>query len=305
MLSVYISFVIFAKLNNLIMLNFTLVSTKHLSSGMLFLDEDDYRAAMNIVAICSFVTGVRVIAFIMMSNHVHFVLMGSADEARFFIDKFKALYGKYFFNKYGVHEFMRRLGADLRALIIEDESLMRGIAYVHMNSVAANLTPSPFLYPWGTGATFFNPTSASGRRLQELSKRQQYRILRSRMDLPQQYVLGEAGYVLPHCYAEVEFVEKLFCSPSRYSYFLNTSSKARQRKEKDPAPSFADYVAKAVMENLVNSLFRTDKFDSLDFEKKADVLKQMHRRLNSDAKQLSRITGIRPEEIIEILDTFQ
>ena len=286
------------------MLNFILVTTKHLKSGVLFHDEDDYRAAMNIVAICAFVTGVRVISFILMSNHVHFVLMGSEAEGRIFIDKFKTLYGKYYFLKYGVHEYLRHLAVDFREVRIEDESLPRSIAYVQMNCGAANLVPSAFLYPWGTGQTFFSALPLTGQRLLNFSRRKQYRILRTRMDLPQDYLLGESGYILPLSYVEVQFVEQLFGSPSRYSFFLNTSSKAKLRLDKSRAPSFPDHIAKGVLDSLVLSLFRAPSFSILDANDKVEALTQLQRRLNLESKQLSRLSGIREEEIVQMLDTF-
>ena len=51
-----------------------LVTTEHLKKGLWFRDDEDYRVGMNYVAIASFVYGVMVLAFVLMSNHVHFVL---------------------------------------------------------------------------------------------------------------------------------------------------------------------------------------------------------------------------------------
>ena len=54
--------------------SFTLVSTDHLRSGMLFEDEDDFRAGMNIVAICSHLTKIKVLAFIPHAPAISFTL---------------------------------------------------------------------------------------------------------------------------------------------------------------------------------------------------------------------------------------
>lgn len=62
-----------------------------------------------------------------MSNHVHFVLEGTEEDARC------------------VREFLRGNGVDIRLLELEGESLERAIAYVQMNCVAANICMHPSL----------------------------------------------------------------------------------------------------------------------------------------------------------------
>ena len=55
-----------------------LLSTDHFEDSLWFRDEEDFKVAMNYVAIqavCS--PDVVVLAFILMSNHVHFVLLGT------------------------------------------------------------------------------------------------------------------------------------------------------------------------------------------------------------------------------------
>jgi REP element-mobilizing transposase RayT len=66
-----------------------LVTTEHLKKGLWFRDDEDYRVGMNYVAIASFVYGVMVLAFVLMSNHVHFVLYCTEEEARAFINEFR------------------------------------------------------------------------------------------------------------------------------------------------------------------------------------------------------------------------
>ena len=117
------------------MKRFFLISTNHLMDRLWFRDEDDFRMAMNYMAIAAFLSGVLVLAFILMSNHVHFVVCGNRERAELFINKFKQLYATYYQRKYGVREFLRRNGVDFREVRNEDESLERAIAYVLMNPV--------------------------------------------------------------------------------------------------------------------------------------------------------------------------
>lgn len=97
-----------------------LVTTDHLEDRLWFRVEDDFKAGMNLVAVQASLSDVIVLAFILMSNHVHFVLYGTREEVLAFIHGFKMRYARYLQLKYDLREFLRRNGVDLRE-IPEDE----------------------------------------------------------------------------------------------------------------------------------------------------------------------------------------
>ena len=131
-----------------------LVTTEHLKKGLWFRDDEDYRVGMNYVAIASFVYEVMVLAFVLMSNHVHFVLYCTEEEARAFINEFKADCSRHLALKYGVRDLLRRNRVVIERISPDDESFERALAYVQMNPPAANICLSPSGYPWGTGGVF-------------------------------------------------------------------------------------------------------------------------------------------------------
>lgn len=286
------------------MMNFFMITTASLKDRIWFRDSEDFHVAMNYVAIVAFTMNVNVLAFILMSNHVHFVIECDPLQAKAFIDRFKMLYSTWLRKKYGSVEFLRRVGVDISPVKIEDESLLRAIAYVQMNSVAANICPYPNMYSWGTGGVFFNPEEIRSTCLGSSSRRSQYELFHSRVDLPPEYIVGPDGYILPQSYVPVQFVEGLFRSAKRYLYFLNNSSKASKHLEKSPAPSFEDQVLIAACRNLVYSLFRAKSIDELSDPRKAELLSQMSRRFSADLNQLSRVTGIPYEQAARLLDTY-
>ena len=69
-----------------------LISSEHLETALWFRDEEDFVVGMNYVAVLSVVTGINILAFILMSNHVHFVLECTLEEAKLFFDRLKRLY---------------------------------------------------------------------------------------------------------------------------------------------------------------------------------------------------------------------
>lgn len=289
---------------NLTMKRFFLVTTDHLTDRLWFRDEEDFRVAMNYVAIVAFLTGCAVLAFILMSNHVHFVLMCSRREVEDFINRFKRLYAAYYQKKYGINELLRRNGVDIQELNPADESLEKAIAYVLMNCVAANICLEPSGYPWGTGNVLFNRQHLQGTRLGDLSGRSQIRLLRSNVKLPQDYLISPGGYVLPASYMSVKGLEEYFQTPNRLNYFLRTSSKARLRMEKKSAPAFQDQVILAACGNLCQSLFRVKTVADLSREQKSELLRQLCRRFSADINQVCRVTGIPYAEAARMLDSY-
>lgn len=179
-----------------------LLSTEHLEDGLWFRDTDDFKVAMSYVAL----EAIRceegsVLAFILMSNHVHFVLKGWREEIVNFINRFKTRYSHYYRGKYGVKEFLRGNGLDVKEIPYDDEAAERAVAYVLMNCVAAGICAHPSQYPWGTGALLFNQASPDGEPASSYSARALKRMLHSSCpDIPQEWIVGKDGYILPQNY---------------------------------------------------------------------------------------------------------
>lgn len=283
-------------------MEYYLVTTDHLQEGIWFKDDEDFKAGMNFAAICSLQSPVEILSFILMSNHVHFVLGCDRQSARDYIDSFKKSHAFYLFQKYRLKESLRRNKVDITRVGPEDESLERAIAYVQMNPVAANVCMTQEAYPWGTGASFFQIGAPSGEKLSSFSCRACHRMFHSKADIPADWELGENGIILPRCYVNVKEVERLFRTPKRMSYFLMASSKARKRMEMKELPSFRDQVIVSAAQDLCHSLFRSDNISDLEEKDQSEFLKQLRYRFSSDVKQLARVTGLSYERTSFLLD---
>lgn len=285
---------------------FFLVTTDHLSDRIWFKDDEDFKAAMNYIAAVKHDMDIIVLAFILMSNHIHVVLGCTREEAFSFITSLKRRYGVYYGIKYGAREFLRRNGVAIQALDTSAESLERAIAYVQMNCVAANICHHPSLYRWGTGRCFFRDSRVQGTRLETVSARKQYKLLHLKDKLPGQLILDNDGYIAPESYVSTAFVESLFRTPGRYSYFLQNSSKAKRRlpASEGNIPSFRDQSIISAMPDLCNSLFGKSRVSDLSEEETAEFIKQLRRRFSADVSQIGRITGLSYKDVVRYLDIF-
>lgn len=287
-------------------MTFFLITTDHLEDRLWFRDDEDFKTGMNYAATVAFLLGVNVLAFILMSNHVHFVLACSEAEALAFITEYKRLYSRYLNQKYRTSELLRRNGVDIQPLSLGDESLERAIAYVQMNCVAANICLNPADYAWGTGNCFFRTAPEKGRPLSTLSIRKKRMLLRSRVELPGNWMMGEGGYVLPASYGNVLFVERLFRTPGRMNYFLLNSSKAKRRLslKEERLPSFRDQVILAAIPDLCQTLFHQRSVKALTEEQLSALISQVRRRFSADVNQIARVTGLSVPEVARKLEGF-
>ena len=261
------------------MRKYYLVTTEHLKEGLWFRDENDFRAGMNFVAIQAYQSKVTVLAFILMSNHLHFVVQGRWADVKAFIDGIKSRYSKYLNHKYGTAEFLRRNKVTIEEVSTLNEGLEKAI---------------------------FNATKRSGKPLGSLSKRAKIRLLHCcKEGFPADWLVSEEGYILPESYVAVGFVERCYRRASRMNYFLVNSSKAKRKIQHadDRHPAFRDQVILAALPDLYRSLFGKQSFEELTLEEQTESLRQIQRRFCSNVHQIARVTGLTYEAAARMMDS--
>lgn len=285
-------------------MEFWLISTAHLEDRLLFKDSEDFKVGMNYVAVQAHKAGINMLAFILMSNHVHFVVEGDCAHAKSFVNGFKGEYSRFLWKKYGFREHLRENGVDIRPLPTDGEALEKAIAYVQMNCVAANICAHPVEYSWGTGGTFFSLSEKSGKSLGVYSARARIKLLHTKADLPESWVIFDDGYISPASYVSKDFVESKFRTPRRMNFFLQNSSKAKQRLEMGETclPAFSDQTILAALPDLCKSLFQKPDIKALNEDQLVELLRQIRFRFSSNVNQLARVTGLTYERAAELLD---
>ena len=284
-----------------------LLSTEHLEKALWFRDNEDFRVAMNYIAVqAAKHPEVVVLAFVLMSNHVHLVLYGTRSKVIAFITEFKRCYSIYYGRKYGVHEFLRENGVHIEEVTDENEGIEKAIAYVLDKPVAANICAHPSQYRWGTGNLYYNSEIKGFKRIGDLSARARSQILRTDCALfPGEWLIDEDGMILPSNYTNIKFVEQMFKSPRRMNYFLSNSSKAKTHFESmEGITSFTDQTVLNCLPDLVRSCFHKNTFGSLNSKEQSECVKQIRYRFNSDATQIARVCGISYEDAARLLDDF-
>lgn len=287
------------------MKKYYVVTTGKIENAVMFRDDEDFTAGMNYVAIvASRHPRVKVVAFILMSNHVHFVLIGAREDVEAFTLDFKVRYSLYFSRKYGVKGLLKRNKIDVREIETTPEAKEQIIAYVLMNCVAANICFQANQYPWGTGNIYFNPSRPVGRVLGSMSGREKERLFHTNdNNLPSNWIVSDEGVILPQNYVDVEIVESCFRTPKRMGFFLQNSSKAKKRLETDEnLPAFTDQAIIGILPQLYRSLFRKNSFQELRPEEQTELMRQIRSRFSANIHQIARVCGLTYAEATKKID---
>lgn len=287
------------------MKKYYVVTTGKIENAVMFRNDEDFTAGMNYVAIvASRHSRVKVVAFILMSNHVHFVLIGTREDVDAFTLDFKVRYSLYFSRKYGVKGLLKRNEIDVREIETTPEAKEQAIAYVLMNCVAANICFQANQYPWGTGNIYFNPSRPVGRVLGSMSGREKERLFHTNdNNLPSNWIVSDEGVILPQNYVDVEIVESCFRTPKRMGFFLQNSSKAKKRLEIDEnLPAFTDQAILGILPQLYRSLFRKNSFQELRSEEQTELMRQIRFRFSANIHQIARVCGLTYAEAAKKID---
>ena len=261
----------------------------------MFRDERDFVAGVNRIGICHLKTGVKVIAFVLMDNHVHFVLYASMLKCKEFITLYKQLTGIWIHVRYGLNDFLRHLPAEI-LLLDSEERLLNTIAYVDRNPVMAGYQFLATEYPWGSAKFMFKNVQSEGndRSLSLISRREQRRLLGTRFVLPDEWAIDDNGLVSPLYFMDMSQTESFFRTPARYSYFL--SKKLEGAVEQDFEHSLKTFVPDAelrvIVKRMVEEEYGEKEISALDVRARLAIARKLRYSYAAGIKQIARMVHL-------------
>lgn len=171
-------------------------------TSIIFSDDDDYRYSMNQMAKCSSeFPELAIVAFELMSNHLHIVLTGEEKRVNDFFAVFRHRLVRYFAKRNVVltDEFKMTLKK-----IKDLASLRNVIVYVNRNGYVVQPNYTPFSYPWGTGFCYFNMEAKGLPLLKNMTYRDLRKFFKSRPPENPESMQMMNGYVMPSSYCAVK-----------------------------------------------------------------------------------------------------
>lgn len=260
----------------------------------MFQDDEDFIAGINRIALCILKNYVEVIAFILMDNHVHFVLYGTALQCKKFINSYKMLTGKWIHNKYGLKDYLRLLPTEMIS-ISDEETLLNTLAYIDRNSIVAGYRYMPSQYPWGSARYMFRDKEheyqQESKPLAQFPLSMQRTLLKTRTKVPGEWHIDSRGMISPRSFMDFSRIENIFRTSTRYSYFL--AKKLEGHVEMQLAKSrkvfIPDKELRQIVRKIAHDTFRTEDVRTLDVKSRLAIAKRLRYDYASTLKQISRM----------------
>ncbi len=276
------------------------VYTKGLEDNIIFRDREDYTTGMNHVALCTFCTGINMLAFTLMSNHFHFIVHGKAENVKRFIDMYKTYISRYIYNKYRTSSLLRHVKTGCKTIENSGDALKTAIAYVLRNHIKAGINQSVQGYEWSSGRCYFAGSDLleGSRSVSELGIMEYRRIMHSKTLIEGQYRINRKGYIDPASYICIDFVESCFGRVQSLDFFIYKSGSSRP---KEGPVDFSDELVMAGLREILNKKYEVTDISELKDVLKRDVILTLKRQFNCGPKQLARITKMSLRDVHECL----
>ena len=267
---------------------------------VIFRNDDDFRCGMNLLA----VTKVRfpdipILAFALMSNHVHFVVCGSEERVSDFFDDYRKRIIR-FVNSRGYEVDLSMFHPELK-LIDSLEYLRNVIVYVSRNGYVSNSCYTPFSYPWSSGRQLFNgiPDAGSVKELSFVEKREMFRC-RVLPELDSRGLLD--GCVSPASLCSLNTTESMFRDAHHY-FFMVTKNVESYGKIAEQLGDGCAMTLEEMMGDLKKIAIRkyqTYKIASLGRPEKIELARKMHYDYHASNAQIRMVFGFSKYEVDEL-----
>ncbi|MBR6268928.1 MAG: hypothetical protein IKR28_11450 [Selenomonadaceae bacterium] len=197
---------------------------------LIFANESQFKAGMSILAIASkLVPQVRILTFQLMTNHIHLTIAGFEDDIRNLFYLFRRYLTNYF-KANGLVVDLLNFVPQIRA-IESIQDLRNVITYNNRNGYVVSPDYTPFTYPWGANAYYYN-TIAKERFLEsreKLHRRERRELIRTHDSDGLEPIVTVNGFACPMSFCHIPLGESIFRCASHY--FREVSRNMESQKE--------------------------------------------------------------------------
>jgi len=279
--------------------------SKGLKEEILFASEKEFIAGMNRIGICLLHCKregkpVAVISFCLLSNHVHFILHGSEDACRLFMEKYRRLTSIWIANhrEEKLHEKIE-VG---QWLVPDREKLQEKIIYVLRNAMDAGNGLVPHGYRWCSANLIFfdnSYTLRDFRKISDLGSREYARIFNTKEQLPGSWLVGTDGLIWPGCYTNYKAAEKQFGDPRRLISVMSRYNIVKEGmwEEMQDFVSVPDGDIRDRAKEIMQKLFEKEFISRCSFDERILMAKMLKKEYRCNYKQLARILRLKIEDL--------
>lgn len=275
-------------------------ASKGLEDDVLFSSVEHFIAGMNRAGLCSlFVPEVMILSFVLMDNHVHFILYGTEADCNSFMTQYKTLTCRYVAGNTG--RKLKNFVFDCW-MIPNKEKLLEKICYVLRNPFVAGMRILPTNYSWGSGLLMFsNGPDQNYRTVGESTEYWRRKVLGTKQVIPSNWLINENGMIWPGSYVNFVRTEAMFGTVANFMYELNQKNEDIINQEMyGGSISLHDNVVLSMLEKSAEELFGEGDLDILSVDQRLGLIRNLKRTLGVDIKQMGRLLHIKLRDLKQI-----
>ena len=179
----------------------------------------------NSLALCSCLTGVRILVATINDTHFHLLAFGDSPKVDAFANSLFHRLRKVF----------RRDRIDIASDPVYDRTEILGkFMYVYRNCLDF-YKKLPWEYPWGSGNIYFSEKKQffRGTPVGKTYGRIYRMLFKTHKKMPPEWLYDEKGKILPECFIDYEAAEELFGSARAWIAFLYVKKEDEARIKQD------------------------------------------------------------------------
>ena len=284
------------------------VCTNGQDSPIIMRDAEDFRIVQNYLAIAAWKTGAQILAYVIMSNHIHAALTcKDRKSANRFIKLLKQLYSRHLNNKYGIKQALH--GIDDSITLIDSIQYLRNcIAYILRNPLCARICTRLEEYRWSSYSCYFAKKHTNKyQTVSSLGTRERRRLLKTRDSLSEcSLLIDQEGYIVNESFVRYDIVERLFKNSGKYFIFhLGTCNDSQMEYEMACKPMIRinDTELLLVVEKIISNRFYGKTLPDLDTKARCSMIKHLYFNNKTSIPQLSRVLGLPKSLVSQILSS--
>ena len=260
---------------------------------ILFHDSNDMKVMMNLIGTCAkTISGIKVLTFEVMNNHIHIILSGEEDRCRKFFELLKSRLKRFFIRNgkcIDLSEF------ECQLIPITDLNMLRNeIVYTNRNGFLVHKEHTPFSYPWGAGPYMFNPMTRlfAAVPFDKLPVKTKRAICKSHeIDFDCSGLMILDDMILPSSFCDLKLAESLFRDAHNYFHLISRNFEAFNEiaKRLHDSVFLTDEELYAAISTICKKNYSVKQPSLLAAKDKLEMAKTMHYEYNATNRQIKSI----------------
>ena len=273
---------------------FTHLYTSPLENGLLAEDDEDRKVIMNMIALVTREVNVKVLAYAIMSNHIHLMINGDVIQAKDFYEHLIARLTRYLMGK-GKGALASQIHCGTTA-VTSLKQFRNEIAYIIRNPFVVRNDINLFSYQWCSGYLYFNQflCATRGKPASEIGYRERRLITRtSNTPIPDEFrVLN--GLILPESFVDYKLVEILFADARQFLFCVlkNVEAQVEIALSRGELPHLSDDEMFQLSCNMCRKQYGAGSVKELDDTQRKELAVTLRNQYAASNGQLSRFTGL-------------